>query len=121
VASLVSVELEYGVRKFHCPTCGQCLLSEEEGLKEPFCNHLVAVIDWVDELVLNEALNEHLASSVQTAFDKAADGDGTQSVAAILPATVVGFALSEAARGAGHSGDAITLFVDIQGEGLPDE
>jgi endogenous inhibitor of DNA gyrase (YacG/DUF329 family) len=69
------VELEHanGIASFHCPVCGEGVVSAEEGICEQRCKHVILIHDWMGEWLPRDARIEQL---IEKAVARAAKIDG---------------------------------------------
>lgn len=122
-AQIVRLSIDYGIRRFHCAICGSAVVSPKNGLEERFCEHVVVVVDWVQNVILGAAAPDGLLDAMQAANDEAADNTAA-IIANILHDTAVVFELTEPGRGGGHDSAAIILafdfFDDLEGEEVTD-
>ena len=106
-AHITRLSLHLGIKNFHCSVCGERLIDSENGLTDELCGHVVAVVDWIGELIVGPAAPPKLAEAIN------AKKDTVQALAKVLPDTVVVFDFIEPPRGGGHDGSSVTIAVDF--------
>ena len=114
-AQIARLSLNSGINNFHCSVCGERLIDEENGLTDELCGHVVAVVDWIGELIVGPAATPKLAEAMNETEHTA------EALAKILPDTVVVFDFIEPPRGGGHDGEDLAIALDFAGGGDEEE
>ncbi len=112
-AQIARFSFAYGASRFHCCACGEALLRGEEGLSDTFCQHVVAVVDWIGELTIGPAVTSRTAKKIQKALED--EANAANAIARVLPEVVVVFDFVEPARGGGHDESTISFAMDFSG------
>lgn len=73
-AAYVELEHDRGLGRLHCPVCGTCIMNEDEGLSEEFCEHVMLVHDWAGEF---QTRDDEVEALVDAAMDEADEKDRT--------------------------------------------
>lgn len=114
-AAIAELELENGVYRLHCPTCGTVILDMESGITEDPCKHvLFYYLDLVGELETPHIgqYPSDLHSQIEEILY-----DGTEAamagLAALFPSSVLILQLREPARGGGHDGSTLLMALDL--------
>ena len=113
-ASVVEFKIDGGVEKFFCPACGEPWLVEGEGLADQFCEHVLAVVDWVGDFQPGSNLSGEQVTQFEEILIEGDYGNPLQELANILPASAAIIKLAEAGRGGGHSGSSIVFIMDLK-------
>jgi len=82
-------------------------------MADEFCPHIVAVIDWVDELHLGETNPADLAGDLEDAHGQGTDLD---TIAGLMNRSTIVFEFIDPASGGGHDGSSFVVAVDMARE-----
>jgi hypothetical protein len=110
-AQIARLSLYSSINDFHCSVCGERLIDRENGLTDELCGHVVAVVDWNEELIVGPAATPKLSEAMNEKEHTA------EALTKILPDTVIVFDFIEPPRGGGHGGSSMTIALDFAGSG----
>lgn len=117
-AQIVRMDLEYGIKHFHCAICGSTLVDGEAGITDEFCQHVVVLVDWVQQVMLGNGAAPELEQEIEAATENA---DIVEALGKILGDTVVVFEFTEPGRGGGHVASSIVVALDFADDTDNDE
>lgn len=112
MAQVAKLVLDDGLERLHCPVCGQALCIAGEGLADSFCDHLIAIVDWVDEVIDGPA-GETWSDQIEDLVQDEAPENLADAIGKVLPPTALVLDFTEPARGGGHTGSHILFALEF--------
>jgi hypothetical protein len=114
-AAVCRIVVENGVQNLSCPICASPVFTEDEGVQEQACAHVLFLVDWVGELCTfarpqGDVFGERLNALYEISET---DDDALVALAAELPPSALLMTIEQPAHGGGHDGSSCSVAFDF--------